>query len=319
MLWKIINEIVSRKPKKGGTITHLNTSNGDVIYSPKDLANELNKYFIEIGKKLSDRIPTPPKTHKDYLKGQPSKNTFCLSATNSFEIESIISSFNNNKAMGPDNIPIRMLKAALPSLSLILTTLINECFSKGVFPQSLKIARVTPLFKGGSKDSTNCYRPISIISPLSKLIEKLVSKRLIRFLNKYKVIYDNQYGFRSSHSTNHAIANISEKLRNNIDSKEHTVSMFLDLSKAFDCVNHTILIDKLRFYGIRGVALDFLKSYLSNRKQFTIVNGTISEVLNVICGVPQGSTLGPLLFLLYINDISTASNFFLYYLRTIPV
>ena len=100
-----------------------------------------------------------------------------------------------------------------------------------------------------------------------------------------------------------------EKIRKNIDSKEHTVSIFLDLSKAFDCVNHNILLDKLKFYGIRGVALEFFKSYLNNRKQFTIVNGTLSEVLNIICGVPQGSTLGPLLFLLYINDICTASKF----------
>ena len=108
--------------------------------------------------------------------------------------------------MGPDNIPIRMLKAGLPILSLILTKLINECILSGIFPQSLKLARVTPLYKGVSKDSANCYRPISIISPLSKLIEKLVSKRLIRFLDKYNIINDNQYGFRTSHSTNHAIA-----------------------------------------------------------------------------------------------------------------
>ena len=309
MLWKTINEIVCRKSKKGGVITHLKTDNGGIMYDPKQIADELNNYFVQIGKKLSDKISPPAKTHMDFLKGSAIENTFFLSATNPFEVDSIVSSFNNNKAMGPDSIPIRMLKAGLPILAPILSKLINECFEFGIFPQSLKIARVTPLFKGGSKDSSNCYRPISIISPLSKLIEKLISKRLVKFLDKFNIIKDNQYGFRSAHSTNHAIATISEKIRKNLDSREHTVSIFLDLSKAFDCVNHNILLDKLKYYGIRGVALEFFRSYLNNRQQFTIVNGVISDIFTIICGVPQGSTLGPLLFLLYINDISTASKF----------
>ena len=211
MLWKTINEIVCRKSKKGGVITHLKTDNGGIIYDPKQIADELNNYFVQIGKKLSDKISPPAKTHMDFLKGSAIENTFFLSATNPFEVDSIVSSFNNNKAMGPDNIPIRMLKAGLPILAPILSKLINECFEFGIFPQSLKIARVTPLFKGGSKDSSNCYRPISIILPLSKLIEKLISKRLVKFLDKFNIIKDNQYGFRSSHSTNHAIATISEK------------------------------------------------------------------------------------------------------------
>ena len=273
------------------------------------MADELNNFFTNIGSSMSNNLPPPPVSHKHFLKNRQS-SSFFLNPTDAFEVLKVINSFSSRKSAGPDKIPAKFLKLGSPALSGILSNFINECFAVGKFPQSLKVARVTPIFKGGANDIPSNYRPISILSVISKLIEKLTYNRLIKYLDKKQILNCNQFGFRTAHSTTHAITAIHENILKNVDESKHTISIFLDLSKAFDSVNHNILLDKLEHYGIRGTALEFFRSYLGNRQQFTMVNGQVSELLTVICGVPQGSTLGPLLFLLYINDLASASNFF---------
>ena len=159
------------------------------------------------------------------------------------------------------------------------------------------MAKVIPIFKGGNDEILGNWRPISITLCIAKVIERIVKKRLVSFLEKHDLLCKNQFGYRAKHSTTHAILNICDNIINNFDKKKHTVSIFLDLSKGFDCVNHQILLKKLHHYGIRGVALRFFESYLKERKQYTFVNGVSSDLLIVLCGVPQGSVLGPLLFL----------------------
>ena len=201
-----------------------------------------------------------------------------------------------------------MYKLGAHALSSILPDMINKCFIRGYFPDCLKLAKVTPIFKEGRSEMCCNWRPISITSCTSKLIEKLVKKRLLSFLSKNKILTDFQFGYRKDHSTTHAILNISDNILNNFDKKIHTASIFLDLSKGFDCVDHNILLRKLKHYGIRGIAFNFFKSYLTNRQQQTLVNGVLSDFLTVLCGVPQGSVLGPILFLLYTNYLANASN-----------
>ena len=178
----------------------------------------------------------------------------------------------------------------------------------GVFPSVLKTAKVVPVFKKDSKLDYSNYRPISLLSNIEKILEKLMYKRLYTFLNN-NIIYNFQFGFRQQYSTSHALINITENIRKALDDGNIGCRVFVDLQKAFDTVDHQILLAKLSHYGIRGVSNDWFKSYLSNRSQYVSINGYDSGLAAINCGVPQGSVLGPLLFLLYINDLNQAIKF----------
>ena len=167
---------------------------------------------------------------------------------------------------------------------------------------------MTPIYKKDDPHEISNYRPISILSSISKIIEKIVYNRLYEFLNKNKLLNPNQYGFRKNHSTDLALVQIYDKITNAMANTEHVIGLFLDLSKAFDTLNHEILLNKLNSYGIRGQTLSWFRDYLSNREQYVTFNGIDSSRLPIKCGVPQGSILGPLLFLLYVNDIVHASS-----------
>ena len=212
------------------------------------------------------------------------------------------------KSTGHDNVSTYLLKSIDEQVSTPISILINKSLETGVFPDSLKLAKVIPIYKAKARENLSNYRPISLLPSLSKLLEKIVHKRLYFFLEINKILIDNQFGFRQKHSTIDAVTKFVTETCTSLDNNESTLAVYLDLSKAFDTIDHTILLNKLEFYGIRGQALDWFSSYLYQRKQFVHYMGNDSHVETIKCGVPQGSVLGPLLFIIYTNDLPGCLN-----------
>ena len=236
-------------------------------------------------------------------------NILTIGPTDKDEIALIISSLDSTKSIGPNSIPTKILKLLKNDISCQLIDIFNMSFMSGVFPFALKLAKVVPVHEKDSKLDSSNYRPISLLSNLDKILEKLIYTRIFKFFNSNTPFYPLQFGFRQNYSTMHALISLTETIRKYLDEEKFVGGIFVDLQKVFDTVEHDILLTKLEHYGDRGLANDWFKSYLSDRKQFVSTNGHVSKLASVLYGVPQGSVLGPLLFLIYINDLNQAIKF----------
>lgn len=297
-MWKNLNEIMGRsKPK---TRLELKTDGGKTSNNTA-VCEIFIDYFSQIGIKLAEKIP---KINLNPLNNisRIDRSIFLRPASEN-EVGEIIKELNINKSSGPDGFPSVVIKSNVGKFSNILTCLFNRMLEQGSYPDCLKIGRITPVFKGGDTSDACNYRPISTISVFSKIFEKLLVNRLVKFMSKHNILYKFQYGFRKGCSTTTAIVELVDFLISEIDNKNVIGGLFLDLKKAFDTLDHNILLKKLEYYGVRGLANDIIRSYLKDRQQFVSIENSRSRMRTFNIGVPQGSNIGPLLFLIYINDL----------------
>ena len=265
------------------------------------ISESFNTFFVNIGPNLAKGMSNQPQIPESFM-GNRISNTIFLEPVTNQEIHKLVMSLKNG-APGYDGIKSDTLKLSVQHICEPLAHVCNMSLMQGTFPQELKLANVLPLYKSGDPQLFNNYRPVSLLPTLSKVLEKVMYTRLMSFLEINDILIGNQFGFRRSHSSYMALMVMINEISQALDSGEHVVGIFLDFSKAFDTVNHSILLKKLYHYGIRGNALEWFESYLSGRQQYVTYNGLSSSTKYIKCGVPQGSILGPLLFLVYINDL----------------
>ena len=308
-LWQLINQITNKGQKKKQVIENLKINNL-LKYSPSDITKGFCDHFATVGSRYAKNIEPSEVLVETYI-DHITVNQQCmfLYPTDPQEIKSLIQLLSAKSSSGFDDISNNLLKQLSSSILTPLCLIYNSSLNSGIFPELMKKADVSPLFKSKLHCDTNNYRPISLLITISKILEKLVYKRTYSFLEKTNQIYKSQYGFRSQHSCENAVSELVSEVTKGFQNGLYTAALFLDLSKAFDTLEHDVLLLKLEKYGIRGTVLSWFKSYLCDRKirvKCQIASSgkmEYSDYQTVNYGTPQGSCLGPLIFLIFTNDL----------------
>ena len=252
--WKTLKSLIGKTSDKSG-ISDMFNINNNKITNAKTISDKFCEYFSEIGHRYASSIPSPNKPFQDYLQ-HANRNSFFMMPTDPIEVSRIITSLKPKTSSGHDGISSKLLKCLTPSITVPISIIINKSFQTGIVPGNMKIAKIIPIYKAKEKTIMGNYRSISLLPSTSKILEKAVHQRLYDYCKNKNILFGDQYGFRPKHSTTDAIAKFTAHVAKAMENKMTTMSVFLDLSKAFDAIDHATLLTKLHFYGIRGIALE---------------------------------------------------------------